>query len=132
MVATHNLGVYLGFCHLGGEALGDEEVVDAPPSVLLTGAEAVGPPAVGHLVGVQTAEGVDKATVEQTGHGLALLVGKSGVAAVGLGILEVYLLVGHIHVATDDDGLVGVEAEQIVLEVALPLHAVVQTAQLVL
>ena len=39
---------------------------------------------------------------------------------------------GHIHVATDDDGLVGVEAEQIVLEVALPLHAVVQTAQLVL
>ena len=38
----------------------------------------------------------------------------------------------HIQVATHDDGLLGIETQQIGTEIVLPLHAIVQSAQLVL
>ena len=44
VVATHNLCVYLGFCDLVLDAVGYQEVVDAPTGVLLSCLEAVGPP----------------------------------------------------------------------------------------
>ena len=52
--------------------------------------------------------------------------------AVRLGILEVYLLVCHVQVSADDDGLPCVELLEVCAEVVLPRHAVVQSAQLVL
>ena len=39
---------------------------------------------------------------------------------------------GHIQVTTYDDGLLGIETLQIVLEIILPFHAVVKTAQFIL
>ena len=44
VVTTHDLGMYLGFCYLVLDAVGYQEVVDAPTGVLLSCLEAVGPP----------------------------------------------------------------------------------------
>ena len=60
------------------------------------------------------------------------MVGEAGILPVGLGILQVYLLVGHIQVAAQDDGLLGIQCHQVGTEVVLPLHAVVQSLQPVL
>ena len=114
------------------QAVGHHEVVDAPAGVLFAGTETVRPPRVGHLLGIFVAERVGEAAAEQLGEALALLVGESGVATVGLGVLQVHFLMGHVHVAADDDGFLLVEPTQISLEVGFPLHAVVQAPQSVL
>ena len=94
MVGAEDLPVDLG----GGDPVCDpvrnEEVVDAPACVLLPGAEAVAPPAVLHLVRVQRPEAVGKARLQQLGHLGPLLVGEACVHPVGLGVLQVHLLVG--------------------------------------
>ena len=51
---------------------------------------------------------------------------------VGLGILDVDLLVSHIQVATKDDGFLCIKSLQIAPEVVLPRHTVVETLQAVL
>lgn len=118
---------------LRAQAVGHQEVVDAPPRVLLARTEAVGPPRVhARRVGVEVAEGVGEACGEQLAELLPLLVGEARVAPVGLGVLQVNLLVGHVHVAADDDGLPRVEFLQIAAELVFPLHAVVQPPQFVL
>ena len=95
--------------------------------------EAVAPPGVGTgAVGVQGAERVHKAAGEQLGHLGPLLVGEAGVHPVGLGVLQVDLLMGHVQVAAVDHRLLGVQLRQVGADVVLPLHTVVQTGQLVL
>jgi len=88
VVGTLYLGVYLGIGYLWQQPLGGDEVVDAPSGVLLAGLEAVRPPGVGDLLGIQRAEGVDEAASQQVGEGLALLIRKTGIHAVGLGVLH--------------------------------------------
>ena len=132
MVASHNLGVDGGSADLGEEPLGGDEVVDAPTGILLAGTEAVAPPRVGDVVGVKGAEGVDESAAEQGGELLALFVGESCIAAVGLGVLQVDFLMCHVHVAAHDDGLLCVELLQIGLEVVFPPHAVVEPSESVL
>ena len=78
------------------------------------------------------AEGVDKAGTEQRGHLAALLIGKSCIHAVGLGILQVDFLVSHVHVATHYHRLARIESKQIGAEIVFPAHAVVEAAQSVL
>ena len=51
---------------------------------------------------------------------------------VGLWIFQINLLVGHIQIAAVDNGLAAVQRDQIVPQVILPLHAVVQPLQAVL
>jgi hypothetical protein len=51
---------------------------------------------------------------------------------VGLGILDIYLLMSYIEVATEDNGLLGIELPEIVTEIILPGHTIVQTLQPVL
>ena len=68
MVAAHDFGVYLGVFDLLEQALGGDEVVDAPSGVLLAGTEAVTPPWVSDLLGIEGAEGVDEAFAEQGGE----------------------------------------------------------------
>ena len=61
VVAAEDVGMDAGIGKAGTQALGDEEVVDAPAGILLACLEAVGPPRVGDLVGVEGAEGVEEA-----------------------------------------------------------------------
>ena len=82
------------------QPVGDDEVVDAPPGVVLPGVKAVGPPGVGPgHVRVEVPEGVGKAGREQGGQLLPLLVGETGVPPVGAGVFQVDLLMGHVQVA---------------------------------
>ena len=132
MVAAHDFGVDGGVGDLAEEALAGDEVVDAPSGVLLPGLEAVGPPGVGDLGGVEGAEGVDEAAAEQLAELRALLVGEAGIAAVGLRVFQVYLLVGHVEVAAEDDGFLTVEVHEVGTEVVVPRHAVVEALEAVL
>ena len=80
MVGAEYLVVDGGTEELGLQTVGDEEIVDAPPCVLLAGLETVGPPGVGAFgVGIEMAEGIGESGGEQVGELAALLVGESGV-----------------------------------------------------
>ena len=81
---------------------------------------------------MQVAETVGKAGSQQFGHLAPLLVGEARRAAVGAGVLQVDLLVGHVQVTADDHRLFGVQVQQVSTQVILPLHAVVNAGQFVL
>ena len=113
MVAAEDLAVDGGLFDLGGQAVGDDEVVDAPPHVLLSGVEAVAPPGVGPFqIGIFGAEGVGEACPQQGRHLPPLFIRKAGVAAVGLGVLQVDLPVGNVQIAAKHDGLLLVQRLQ--------------------
>ena len=132
MVAAQDLRMDEGILQTVAKTVGDDKIVYAPACVLLTGLETVGPPGVFHLVRILIAERVGKSAGEQVAELLTLLVGKSGIMTVCLRILDVYLLVGHIQVATEDDGFLLIKTLQIGAESILPCHTVVQTFQTVL
>lgn len=133
VVRPEDIGVYPGVGQFVVYPFGCQKVVDAPACVLLARLEAVGPPRVdAFLRGVEVAEGVGEARLQQGGELGSLFVGESGVATVRLGVLQVYFLMGHVEVAAYYHGLAGVELQQVVAEVVFPGHAVVQSAQLVL
>ena len=52
VVGAEDLGVDLGGCDLVPEGVGDEEIVQPPPDILLAGVEAIRPPGIFHLVRV--------------------------------------------------------------------------------
>ena len=117
VVAAHYMGVDLGVDHLVAGIVAHQEVVDAPAGILRACLETVAPPGVDAFhVGVEMAPAVGESCVEQSGHFLALLVGETGVLAVGLGVLEVYLLVGNVKVAAHYHRFFLVEINQIVAE----------------
>ena len=133
MVAAHHIGKNRGTLQMGHKAIGHQEVVDAPPHVLLPCMESVAPPAVGlPHVGIEMTESVGEARSQKGGHLLALLIGETRIATVGLGVLEVYFQMRHVHVAAHDDGFSLVQPFQVGSEVLLPLHAVVESAKPVL
>ena len=74
--------------------------------------------------------GVDEARVQEGAELRALLVGETGIAAVGGGILNVDLLMRDIQVAAKDDRLR--ETAEIGAHVILPAHAIVQAFEAVL
>lgn len=52
VIRAEDLGVDLGGCDLVPEGVGDEEIVQPPPDILLAGVESVRPPGIFHLVRV--------------------------------------------------------------------------------
>jgi len=68
------------------QLLGDEEVVDAPPCIRLARMAQIRPPRIRpREVGIERAERIDKARLEQLRELAALLVRKARVAAVAFG-----------------------------------------------
>ena len=132
MVGAVDLCVDFSIFNAVAQSLTGYEVVDAPPCVLLAGLKAVGPPRVGYLLWIEGAEGVDEATGKEVAEFLTLGIRKACVHAVGFGIFQVYFLVCHVEVATEDDGLLGIELLEIVAEIVLPCHAVVQSLEPIL
>ena len=133
MVGTQDVGMDLGTTELVVEGSGGDKIVDTPAGILLASLEAVGPPGVdAFLVGIEIAEGVGKAGSQQVGELGAFFVGKAGIAAVGLGVLEVDFLMGHVQVPTEDDGFLGFQLLDVGQESFFPRHAVIQTAEFVL
>src|SRR5699024_11079145 len=76
VVGAQNLVVDLGSADLVRHPFRHQEIVDPPAGVPCPRPEAVAPPAVFYLVGVQQPEAVRKARLQQGGHLGPLLVGK--------------------------------------------------------
>ena len=132
MVATEYLSMNSGIVETLEQTIGDHEIVDTPAGILLAGLETVGPPGVFHLFRILIAEGICEATGQQVAELLTLLIGEAGIAAISLGVLDIYLLMGHIEVATEDNGLHGVELFQITAERVFPRHAILQATEAIL
>ncbi len=91
---------------------------------------------------MQQAERVGEARIQKLGELPALLVGKARGPAVGTGILQVDLLMGHVEIATHHHGLrlarfaarqdTRLKPLAEVAEGVVPFHAVVDAGQLVL
>ena len=104
----------------GEETVGDEEIVDTPPDVLLSCLEAVGPPRERLFFGMQVTERVGKTILEQLAELLSFFIGEARIALVGLGVLQVDLFMCHVHVSTYNHRFLGVELTEIAAEVLLP------------
>ena len=135
MVAAEDVAADAGVAYVVGDCVAYQEVVDAPAGVVLAGIKAIAPPAVDALdVGVCRTPGIGKAGVEQLGKLAALLVRKAGVAAVGLGVLKVDLLVRHVKVAAGHDGFAGLALERVQKAAVsiVPGHAHVDAGEFIL
>ena len=64
VVASKDVGMDRSIVEPLAQTVGDDEVVDAPAGILLTGLEAVGPPRVFHLLRVFVAERISEAAGE--------------------------------------------------------------------
>ena len=78
------------------------------------------------------AESVDEACIQKLLQLAALFVSEARIAAVGLGVLQVDLLVRYIEVAADDDRLLRIQPLEVRAEGILPRHAVVEATEVVL
>ena len=127
VVGAEDIAVNGGSGDFVRNAVGYQEIVDAPAGVILPGLEHIAPPGIGTGgVRVQIAEAVRKAAAEQHSEGFPFFVGESGIAPVGGRILQVDFLVCHIQIAADDDGFAFVQFVQISPEGRIPFHPVVK------
>ena len=133
MIRTHHLCMYLGICEVCFQSLGTYEIVDTPPCVVLSCPESIRPPRIDvSLIRVEVTESVNKSAIQQTCELLTLLVCETSIAAIGLWVLDIDFLVRHIHISTHDDWFLSIELVQIVLEVTLPGHSIIQPFQSIL
>ena len=78
------------------------------------------------------AEGIHKTCIQELLETFALLVGETGIFAVGLRVFEVDFAVCHIEVAAEHNGLACFQLLEIGTQVLVPLLAIVEAAQAVL
>ena len=132
MVGAEDFVMNTGGRYLVSEISGDHEIVNTPSDVLLTRLEAVRPPGILDLFGIQHTPRIHEAGPKPIGKLAALLIRETGIAAVRSRILQVNLLMRHIEVATNNDTLLLRQAADISAEIIIPTHPVIQTAQLLL
>ena len=78
---------------------------------------------------MEITETVGKAIIQKNGHLFALLIGETGISAVGLRILDIYLFVCYIQIAADDDWFLGIKRFQKLAEIVFPSHAIIQALE---
>ena len=94
-------------------------VIQPPAHVLGVGLAAVAPPGVGLISGggVELAVHIHQAGLaQQAGHPGALFGQKAGVFAVAFPVLQVDFLVGNVHVTHQNKVALGLEPEQVRVE----------------
>ena len=110
MVRTEDFGVNRCCCDFISDPVGYQKIVDSPSCVVLTGIEAVTPPAVcSGYIGVSEPESIREACFQQLSEAFTLLVRETRIAAVAGGVLQIDLVVRHIQVTTGDDRLPAVQ-----------------------
>ena len=83
MVAAENLVVYAHRFEAIVQALGGDEIIDAPSCVLLTRFETVAPPRIGPFeVRIEKTERIGESTLKQTGELGTFFVGESRIFAI--------------------------------------------------
>ena len=133
VVAAEDIGKDPGFTDLAPQTVGNKKIVDAPSRVGVSGVEPIAPPGIGVLlVWIEEAEGVDKTRLQKFVEFPAFFIRKACVAPVCGGMLQVDLVVRHVHVAADDHRFFCVKRKEIGPECVLPCHAVVDPGQTLL
>ena len=130
VVASHSLVADFTVAQARQQSGGQHKVIKPPAHILGAGVHHVGPEAVCvSLLWVQLAEAVDEAVTQQLTEALALLRGEASVLFVAFGVLQVDLLVGHVEVTAQHQGLALVQVTEVGPEVHVPGLAVVQPHQ---
>ena len=109
------------------KAFAHQKIVDTPACIPETGTSTIRPPAIFHLVRVLKAPSVDESRAEKLREFRTFLVGKSCIEVVRRRILEVYLLVSHIHVSAHHDRFLTLQVLYESAEGIFPIHPVSQT-----
>ena len=107
-------------------AIGDQEVVDAPAGVVLASVEAVAPPAVcaGH-VGVAIPKCIGKACVQQFGKAFTLLIREACILSVRRWVLKVNLVVRNVKITAGNYWFLLRQLSQELAIVLIPLKTLV-------
>ena len=133
MIRSLDLGQDVGIPYIAAQPVGYNEIVYAPAHVPFSRGSSVAPPGIRVTpVGIEEAEAVGKSGFEKLSELAALLIRKTGIAYIGLGVLQIYFIMGNIHISTGYDRLFRIESAKIVSELILPVHPVVYTFQPVL
>ena len=113
-------------------AIGDQEVVDAPAGVVLASVEAVAPPAVsaGH-VGMAIPKCIGKACVQQLSKAFSLLIREACVLPVRRWVLKVNLVVSNVKITAGNYWFLLRQLSQKLTIVLIPLKTLIQARKLV-
>lgn len=109
------------------KAFAYQKIVDTPPSIPKAGASTIGPPAIFHLVRMLESPSIYEACAEKFGEFRTLLVGKSRIEMVRRRILEVYLLVSHVHVTAHHDRFSTLQGLYESAKGVFPAHPIIQS-----
>ena len=71
-------------------------------------------------------ECVGETGIEEVGELGAFFIGETGVVSIGLRVLDVYLLMCHVHVATNKHGFLCIKFLKVETECVIPCHALVK------
>ena len=109
------------------KAFAYQKIVDTPACIPEAGTSTIRPPAIFHLVRVLKAPSVDESRAEKLREFRTFLVGKSRIEMVRRRILEVYLLVSHIHVAAHHDRFSTLHGLYESAKGVFPAHPIIQS-----
>ena len=130
MVAACDFGLDESGFEARGHRGGGTEVVDAPPDILFPSAMLVAPPSVIPALGFKVTEGIDEPSAEHFVKSLPLLDGETGIADIIFRASEVDLVVGDIHIATENDRFRFLEMHEVVDEGGGPItRAVIEAGE---
>ena len=132
MVASHDICQDICAQESVPESVRDDEIINPPPCVFLSGAESVRPPGIDDFFRMQIPEGICESCFEKFCHLASLLVRETRVSPVGLRILEIDLVVRNIEVAAVDDWLCPVKLTHILSHGIFKLAAVADPGKSVL
>lgn len=127
MVRTRYVVKNLSRINVVLKAFAHQKIVDTPPCISKTRSSTIRPPAIFHLVRVLEAPSIYEARTEKLREFRALLVGKTCIEVIRRRILEVYLLVSHIHIAAHHDRFLTLQGLYESAEDIFPAHPVIQT-----
>ncbi len=130
MVTSHGCVSDLAVTQTWEQGGRQQKVVQTPADVFGSRVHHVGPEGVGiGLFRIQLPKTVGKSGLQKFGEALTFLGGEACVLAVTLGVLEINLLVGHIQISTQHQGLALVQATQVGPEIHIPGLTVVESHQ---
>ena len=109
------------------------EIINSPSGILLSCLKTVRPPGINAFcVRIKKTKRINKSTVKQGTEFFSFLICKSGVLTIGLWIFQIDLCMCHIHIPTYYHRLCLFQLLQILSEIILPLHTIVQPCKFTL
>ena len=133
MIRTDNIGMYTGIDEPIGYPLRNDKIINTPPDIFLPRASAITPPTVcAFLVRMQITVSIDETGLKKTTETSTFAVGEPGIVAVCLGIGQVNLIMGYIHVTTYHNRFSGIKRFDEKQKFIFPVHTIIEPCKLTL